>query len=386
MITVERSVQVFSNPRPELVARHAWHPSLVRLGAGEWLCTFDIGQAPEAHDYLTHVSRSIDDGATWSEPVPMLAPTAPPRATHSVRVARLRNGTLLGFGARFVRSDPDQGLINHPGLGYCDCELITTRSDDDGRTWSGPTVVTPPVQAPAFETCHAPVELADGRLIVPTSTWIGWDGAGAEGMRALALISADGGHCWTDQLAEFDRWSEGIVSWEQSVAELDDRRLVAVVWSLDTDTGTSLPTTYAIAPPGGQFGPARTNGISAQTMKLASLGGVRLVAIYRRHDEPGLWASTARVDHDWLTEQTHPLWRGATSGMAGTDAVGTELSALQFGYPSIVVEDAQSIAVAFWCRENDVYGVRLLRLRVTDPTSAPVAAGQQQQQGTGQGE
>jgi hypothetical protein len=364
VITVDRSTVVFRNPRPELVARHAWHPSLIRIDGGEWLCTFDIGQAPEAHDYVTYVSRSVDDGHRWSEPVPMLAPAAPPRATHTVRVARLRNGTLLGFGARFVRSDPHQGLINHPGLGYCECELITTRSVDGGLTWSGPTVVTAPVNAPAFETCHAPVELADGRIIVPTSTWIGWDGAGAEGMRALAFISSDGGDSWTEHLDEFDRWAEGIVSWEQSIAELADERLVAVAWSLDTNIGATLPTTYATAEPGGPFGEARANGIIAQTMKIAPLGGDRLVAIFRRHDEPGLWASTARVGETWVTEQMHPLWRGAASGMAGAGSVGTELSALRFGYPSIVVEDARSIAVAFWCKEDDSYGIRMLRLHL----------------------
>jgi hypothetical protein len=365
VITVSRSVQVYRNPRPELVAKHAWHPSLVQLDADEWLCTFDIGQAPEAHDYVSYVSRSSDGGQNWSSPVPIFAPQPPPRATHTVRVARLRNGTLLGFGARFLRSSPQQGLIHHPGLGYCDCELITTRSADGGLSWTGPTVVTPPLDAPAFETCHAPVELADGRVLLPTSTWIGWEGHGAEGMRALAFVSEDAGQTWTGRLDEFDRWSEGIVSWEQSIAELADGRLVAVVWSLDTATGSTLPTQYAVAAAGAEFGDPRENGIVAQTMKIASLGGDRIVAVYRRHDEPGLWASTARIGCTWVTEQTHPLWLGGTSGMTGDGSVGTELSALQFGYPSIVVADELSVAVAFWCREGDVYGIRALWLRLT---------------------
>jgi len=365
VITVESSVQVYRNPRPELVARHAWHPSLIRLGADEWLCTFDLGQGPEAHDYRTYTSRSLDGGDTWSEPAPMLEPEPPPRATHTVRVARLRDGTLLGFGARFVRSDPAQGLINHPGLGYCDCELISTRSDDRGRTWSAPAVVVPPLRAPAFETCHAPVELSDGRILLPTSTWIGWDGEGAEGMRAVAFVSSDGGHTWPTHLDEFDRWAEGIVSWEQSIAELGDGRLVAVVWSLDTRTGTTLPSTYAVAAQREHFGPARENGILAQTMKLAPLGGDRILAVYRRHDTPGLWASTAEVGTSWVTEQTCPLWLGAGSGMSGSGAVGSELSALQFGYPSIVVENERSAALAFWCKEEDLYGIRVLRLRLT---------------------
>ena len=89
---------------------------------------FARAQEIARHDYVCYASRSTDRGSTWSDPVPLFAPEPAPRATHTVRVTRLRDGSLLGFGARFIRSDPNQGLINHPGLGYCECELITTRS------------------------------------------------------------------------------------------------------------------------------------------------------------------------------------------------------------------------------------------------------------------
>jgi hypothetical protein len=293
----------------------------------------------------------------------MLADEPPPRATHTVRVARLRSGRLLGFGARFIRSDPEQGLINHPGLGYTAMELISTASDDDGASWSTARVVQAPIHAPAFETCHAPVELADGRLLLPTSTWIGWDGEGPEGMRAVALVSDDGGETWPEFLAEFDQWDQGVVSWEQSIAELTSGGLVAVVWSLDTKNGQTRPTLFATAPDGSRFGPSAPNGLQAQTMKLAALGEDRVLAVYRRHDQPGLWASIAHVSgSSWHNIRTDPLWLGSTSGMAGDSDVGRELSALQFGYPSIVVEDSQHASVAFWCREDDRYGIRLLRL------------------------
>lgn len=366
MISVRSSGVVYRNPQPEVFARHAWHPSLVRLGAGRWLCTFDIGQAPESHDYLTHVSHSDDDGRSWSAPRPLAPAGRPPRATHSIRVARLRSGDLLGAGARFVRSDPAQGLINHPGIGYTDVELVTTVSTDGGATWSPLTVVAPPIQAPAFETCHAPYELADGTLIWPTSTWLGWDGVddpAGPGMQAVCFVSTDGGRTWPAVVRGFDQWRDGIVSWEQSVAQLADGRLVAVVWSLDLASGVTHPTRYALAQPGHDFGPAGPNGLAAQTMKLGALGGSRLLAVYRRHDDVGLWASTARVEGaDWVTEESARLWAGAAAGMSGEGPVGRELSALRFGYPSVVVESPTSAAVAFWCQEDDIYGIRLLRL------------------------
>lgn len=365
MIEVVGSTAVYANPRPELRARHAWHPSLISLGRGAWLCTFDIGQAPESHDYVTYVSRSVDDGAEWSPPMPMLPAEPAPRATHSVRVGRMLDGTLLGVGARFVRDDPDQGLINHPGIGYCDVELIRTSSTDGGHTWAAPVVLEPPVRSPAFETCHAPVALSDGRVLYPTSTWLGWDETGDEGMRALCLMSTDGGRTWPAYLDEFDRWRDGIVSWEQSVAELGDGRLVAVVWSLELASGVTLPTRYAVTDRTAAFGAARETGIVAQTMKLGALGGNRIIAVYRRHDRPGLWASTAQIGDSWQTEQSHPVWSGAGSGMPGRRDAGSELSALEFGCPSVVVESPDRVAIAFWCRKDGLYGIRMLRLRLT---------------------
>lgn len=375
MIELVGSDVVFRNPRPELVAVGAWHPSLVRLGATSWLCSFDLGQAPESHDYATHVSRSDDDGRTWSDPLRLVPPEPAPRATHSIRVGRLSDGRLLGVGPRFLRADADRGLINHPGLGYTEMELVLTSSEDEGRTWSAPRVIAPALPGP-FETCHAPLELASGRILWPTSTWMRWDGTAPEGMRAVALLSDDGGASWPDHLEVIDQWDRGVVSWEQSMVALDDGRLLAVVWSVRVEDGSTLPTTAVLTGPGdATFGDPLATGIRAQTAKIASLGGSTVLAVYRRHDEPGLWASIARVDPEaggWETLSSTLLWNGAGSGMDGRASVGEELSALEFGYPSIVVEPgpadgSRSVAVAFWCAEGGPTGVRLLRLRVSQP-------------------
>ena len=120
---------VYRNPRPEVRAVHAWHPSLLRLSDGRLLCSFDLGQAPESHDYNTYLSWSADDAATWSEPHP-LQPADDLRATPPrtrLRIGRLRDGTLTAFGARHFRDDPGAGLINHPSIGFTPMELVLSR-------------------------------------------------------------------------------------------------------------------------------------------------------------------------------------------------------------------------------------------------------------------
>ena len=369
MLFVRASGLVYRNPRPELRARHAWHPSLVSLGGPHWLCTFDIGEGPESLDYATYVSRSDDDAVTWSSPVPLFQDFSGRRSTHTVRVSRLADGSLIAWGARLFREDPDKGLINTATLGYTEMELIGLRSGDQGMTWSRPEVLSPPLVGPAFETCHPIVELADGRLLAPTSTWPGWDGAGPTGRQAVAFESTDGGKTWTRFLETFNRWSDGVLHWEQSVVQLPDGRLLAVAWALDVKTSRSLPTPYAISGDGNNFDFHGLTGLEAQTAKLVVLKDGRVLCIYRRHDRPGLWTSLVEISGtSWVPQDELMLWDGAPSGMDGLTSLGTELSALAFGYPSPQRAEDGDVLLAFWCREDCIFNIRWIRIGLQTAT------------------
>ncbi|MGH7921215.1 MAG: sialidase family protein [Candidatus Dormibacteraceae bacterium] len=364
MVTVEDSGLVYRNPRPELRAAHAWHPSLVHLGGARWLSSYDIGAGAESLDYATHLSWSEDGGRTWTGPRRLFQEHLPRPTTHSLRLSRTGDGTVLAFGGRFFRDDPERGLINTPGLGYTDMELVLLRSADEGRSWSRPEVLRPPLEGPCFETCHGVLELADGAWLAPTSTWMGWDGRAPNGMKAVALKSTDQGRSWPTWIDLFDDWARGTISWEVSVIQLPDRRLLAVAWALEAVSGQTEPSPYAIVAPDGAVHRGQT-GISAQTAKLTLLPDGRVACVHRRHDVPGLWISLVRIEGErWRTESQDPLWGGADSGMPGADSVGAELSSLPFGYPSLVPRPEGDLLLLFWCREDCVNNIRWMRLAV----------------------
>ena len=125
-------VSCFAIPS-RICAVHAWHPSLARLDNGELLSAFDLGQGAESLDYRTYLSRSRDDGRTWSAPVPLFEDSSERRSTHSIRISNTTDGDLVGFGGRFYRDDPTVGLVNHTNLGYVPMDLLFLRSADDGR-------------------------------------------------------------------------------------------------------------------------------------------------------------------------------------------------------------------------------------------------------------
>ncbi len=56
---------VYDNPHPQNRARHAYFPGLVKLPSGDLLAMFILGEALDAANTTTVVSRSHDGGRTW---------------------------------------------------------------------------------------------------------------------------------------------------------------------------------------------------------------------------------------------------------------------------------------------------------------------------------
>ncbi len=357
---------VYRNPQPFLKAVHAWHPSIACLPNGDLLAGFDLGQAVESLDYRTYIARSRDGGKTWSSPKRFFEDPVTRRSSHSVRLGSLRDGTVVGFGARYYRDDPEAGLTNRENLGFVPMDLITLTSRDGGESWTDPRTISPPLVGPAFEICHRIIELSDGRWLAPTATWKGWHGDMPNGMQAIALVSYDHGTTWPEWISIVNQWDQQIVSWEQGLTELVDGRLLCVVWCYDEQQGRSLPNRYAISRDGRTFSAPKENGLNGETAKLITLADGRVLCLYRRLDQPGLWAGLVEIVGDeWRQLEELRLWQGTVSGMLGErSSASDELSALKFGFPSMVQLPDGDVFAVFWCVEDAVHNIRWVRVRV----------------------
>jgi hypothetical protein len=364
MIEVLDTGLVYRNPKPHLRSIHAWHPSIARLDDGELVCAFDLGEAVESLDYATYVSRSADGGRTWAAPSRMFQDVSKRRTTHSVRIRALQDGSLVGLGARFYRDDPEEGLANRANMGLVAMDVILMRSFDRGRSWEGPRVIKPPLVGPSFEICHAILELKDGTWLAPMATWKGWDGQAPNGMKAIALVSRNQGETWPQYLDVFDYYREGTISFEQSMVQLSDGRLLAVVWRYHEPSGGTQPTPYALSDDGQKFSAPRETGLLGQTAKITLLPDGRVFCLYRRNDQPGLWANTSRIEGDrWVNLESAPVWQGAGSGMTGKATGADELGSLKFGFPSMTVLPTGEVFAVFWCCEDSVYNIRWYKIR-----------------------
>lgn len=340
---------------------HAFHPSLVCLDSMHWVVSHDIGSTVDALDYHTHIMQTRDGGRHWVETGRILP--ARPDCTHTIRVRRMSDGRLTGFGKMEERSGYPL-RCNRDTLGQVPMRLFWVESRDCGGTWSAPNWIEPALAGPTWELCHSLIELPGGDWGAPVATWRDWRGDLPNGQQSGILISHDYGQTWPDYRRTFDGRDNGRIHWEQSVVTLSDGVMLATAWVFDPCKGDTLPSAYVTSEDGGMtWSVPLATGFHAQTCKLLALPERRLLAAYRRHDERGLWLELAEAAPGlWRRVQRFPLWTGGDSGMETGQNAAEELGALKFGYPSMAQLDDGSVVVVYWRNEGERSVIRWLRI------------------------
>jgi hypothetical protein len=335
----------------------------------EMLATFAIGEAFEAANSDTYLSRSKDLGETWSDPVRLLKRDEKALVSNYARIAAVPGGMVVSNVVRSHReSYPEEGLANPGNLGFVPTDLLIVRTKDNGITWDDPLLVKPPLVGPSFEMCSPLVPLSDGRWLWPTSTWRGWDGYCPEGMKMVALISHDQGLSWPEYMTVMDRNKEKIIFWESKIIERMPGKLLAVAWAYDEKNGKDLPNQFSVSSDGGKTWsvPAST-GIMGETMAIAALPGDKVIAVYRRMDKPGLWITIVRVENDkWINEKDIPLWGVMEKSLTDkSDNMVQDFNELKFGAPCITILPDKTAYIAFWCYEKMVSNIRWFKVDIS---------------------
>ena len=359
---------IYRNPMPHVHSVHAYFPSVVVMPNGEMLATIVLAEAFEAPNLRTHVCRSTDQGDTWHLEGPIYPGTTDRLTSDGARITALPDGELVVFMARHDRTGhPDEGLTNPKTLGFVPTELLVLRSHDLGHTWTEPTPLTPPLVGPSFELCCPITPLADGRWILPTSTWQDWDGHCPNGVKMVALVSSDRGQTWPEYWDVMGERGSRAFFWESKILELADGRLLAAAWAYNDAESKDLPNQYALSHDGGStWSKHQSTGLLGQTLTPFVLDDGRVLCVYRRMDEPGLWASLSRLEGGhWTNEGQHPLWGAGAIGLTATsENMAHNFNVLRFGAPCITRLAGGTLFVAFWCYEDCVSVVRWFKLEI----------------------
>ncbi len=359
---------IYRNPKPHLRSIHAYFPSVVSMDNGEMLATIALGEAFESVDSHTHICRSADNGETWRFEGKIYPGTPGSLTSDYARLTFLGNGELVVFMVRSDRSEhPADGLTNPATLGFVPTELLLLRSKDFGKNWSEPEPVIPPIVGPSFEICCPITVLSDGRWVIPTQTWPGWEGKCPNGIRMVGLVSHDRGQSWPEYMDVMHSDERQIYFWESKIVELNDGRLLAVAWAYDAEASCDLPNHFAVSEDGGtSWSEPTATDLHGQTLTPYLLDNDKILCVYRRMDKQGLWAALCQVDDGkWVTEYQRPLWGNRASGLTDTSKnMAHNFNVLRFGAPCITRTPEGELFVALWGYEQCVSVIRWFKLEV----------------------
>lgn len=363
---------VYRNPRPQVVSRHAYFPSLVKMNDGELLCSMDIGQASEAVDMRTYLCRSRDGGRTWGDPSLIISPDQSRVATSmSCRVSRKPGSktALLGLTALFDRPYPDEGLGNTKTDGHTPMRMALVESGDAGKTWSAPREIKPPIDWHFWETCYPVTDAGDGRWIFPTSPWPNWEGQRCPVAGGMAWASDDQGRTWPTLVSTFKDPNPNLVHWEQKFTTLSDGRLFVMSWVYDRAAKANRVNRWSVSSDKGRtFHAPLDTPLQGETATPQALDDNHLLVVYRRTDKRGLWAHLAKINGDrWIPLADEPLWGTQTlsykdSQGGGAQSKMEQFTSLKFGCPSALRLDNGHTLAAFWCVEENVSNIRWYRI------------------------
>ncbi|MBU2494956.1 MAG: sialidase family protein [Candidatus Omnitrophota bacterium] len=368
MFTNLKTGLIYRNPKPHVHSVHAYFPLVVQMDNGELLATLVLGEAFEAANCRTHLARSRDNGETWQMEGCIYPGTEGRLTSDSSRITFLPGGEVVVFMVRHDRTDyPEEGLTNPVNMGFVPTELLILHSRDYGRTWEGPKPFKPPFEGQSFEMCCPITPLKDGRWLLPTSTWCGWDGNCPNGRKMVAFVSRDRGASWPKYLDVMVDPKQEIVYWESKIIELGDGRLLSVAWAYNEKRAKDLPDQYVLSKDGGKtWSKPLSTGLIGQTLTPFLLDDNRILSVYRRMDKSGLWANLSHLEGErWVNDGCASLWGHNVAGLTtSSENMSHNFNVLRFGSPCITRLSDGTIFTAFWCYEDCVSVIRWFKFNL----------------------
>jgi sialidase-1 len=348
---------IYENPAPLLVSRQAIFPGIVQLADGELVALFTIGEAFDAADARAYLSRSSDEGKTWSAPARLSQREQAPEESESFKPLLLRDGSLVATGYVFVRPTPLTPVVDPETFELLRLRNKVSFSSDGGRSWSEPDYLD--IEGQPLELSGPCIELSSGRLLGATAPFH----LKKDGHSGWIIASDDKGKSWF-KLSEFYKSPTGsVASWECRLCEMSPGRVAVIMWAYDNATSANLDNKLAVSDDGGVTFRTIETGVHGQASNLLPLGGDKLLTIHAHREAPvGLIVRRVDIGGDRFTieEELDLLGNG---GMASDSAdIRKQFASLKFGQPSLLKLAGGDILAACWSFENNQYVIKGYRL------------------------
>ena len=352
------------------------YPAVVALSSGHLLATFRSGSTKDTSDETTELFKSSDGGQTWRQrPLPLHTEVnGKDGSARGCHITEIEPGHLLAAVMWVDRqSYPGKPLFNPETEGCLPMEILLFDSNDFGATWSeyrvmpmpaeiGPPSITSPIMKLRNGTLAMSIE--NNKIYEDISKWY---------QRVVLFHSADKGQTWGPAVVSGCDPTGRIFNWDQRTAVAPDGRIVAFIWTYDSQTNTYLNIHRRISCDSGYtWSQAEDLGFADQPGHPAILPDGRVVLSYvDRFNTQSIrarWTPDISASFDQETEAviyTHQKSNSVSSHTGTTkDALG-DMGVWSYGMPyAEVLPDGDVIAV-YYAGNSEAMNACWARLRLS---------------------
>jgi sialidase-1 len=340
------------------------------LPSGELIALFVLAEAFEAPNGTTYVTRSSDDGRTWQLQGPLYDKSLlGVETTDALKPTVLRDGGLVAAGYRFYRHDLEMPICLPETGGILPGDDLVTFSDDGGRTWKYPTVI--PRNYPELLEISGPCieSRFSGDILAIAALYKMPDGSNPSGQIGVLLRSRDRGETWDDQTHYFVTKDDYITPFEARLCEMQDGRIVALVWAYDYKTDRHLTNHFVVSHDDGQtWSEPKPTPHLGQSPNLLWLGDDLLLTIHshRGSSDPGVYVRLVDFTGDEWKVLTETVIYGTQFGnqTRANQAMDDMFKSFRFGQPSLLKLPNGEFLASHWCIEEGQGRIRTHRLRL----------------------
>lgn len=360
---------VYKNPIPLLRSRQAKFPGVTLLPSGELIVLFAIGEAFDAADSKTYVSRSSDQGKSWQFQGALYNPELLPKdlnISEDLKPTLLDDGTLVAMGCRYHRPDADTPISNTETGGLLRGDNVISFSRDEGKTWSVPEVIDRGCSE-LVETSGPCIQTQSGHLIAIGCPFKNWDGSNPIGQTGVLLRSTDQGKSWDGSGRFFETPDNSLSPWESRICEMSPGRLVSIAWTFNIAANKHLANHVTVSHDDGYTwsSPIDTD-IMGQASNLMPFGNNRLLTIHaHRAGDVGLYVRLVDFTNDqWQVIDETVIW-GAAKAQDTSKGFIEQFGDLQFGQPSLLQLENGEVLATHWCVEGGQHIIKTHRLNIS---------------------
>ncbi len=366
---------IFARSQPGTRRANLAFPSVVVLSNGTLLGMCRAGTTKDSDDETMELYESHDGGRVWHER-PFPAPTTLHGKRGSWRlcyITEIKPQHLLAASMWVDRETyPGKPLFNPETEGCLPMFILMADSYDFGKTWSPWRWVPLPEEIGPASLTTPIMKLPNGTLAMSIETNKDYEDRSKWFQKVVLFHSRDKGKTWGPPVTVGQDPAGRIFNWDQRAAVTPDGRIVALVWTFDTQTNTYLNVHRRISSDGGHKWSAVDDlGFTDQAGHPAIFPDGRVIVPYvdrfNTHSIRARWAEDVAASLAPETETVIYNHHAAISRDCTKDTTGESLTGMflwSYGLPHAEALPGGDAIVVYYAGTPQAMDIRWARLRL----------------------